>query len=54
MFLATQIEMILREMYDWVKPQCAVPVHGEHRHMIEHMKFRTRNESTTPCSSRKW
>ncbi|MGB9878697.1 MAG: ribonuclease J, partial [Candidatus Pelagibacter ubique] len=29
----------LREMYDWVKPQCAVPVHGEHRHMIEHMKF---------------
>ena len=29
----------LREMYDWVKPQCVVPVHGEHRHMIEHMKF---------------
>ena len=29
----------LREMYDWVKPQCAVPVHGEHRHMIEHMTF---------------
>ncbi|MDA7469639.1 ribonuclease J [Candidatus Pelagibacter ubique] len=29
----------LREMYDWVKPHCAVPVHGEHRHMIEHMKF---------------
>jgi len=29
----------LREMYDWVKPQCAIPVHGEHRHMIEHMKF---------------
>ena len=29
----------LREMYDWVKPECVVPVHGEHRHMIEHMKF---------------
>ena len=29
----------LREMYDWVKPDCVVPVHGEHRHMIEHMKF---------------
>ncbi|MDB3971234.1 ribonuclease J [Candidatus Pelagibacter sp.] len=29
----------LREMYDWVKPQCVVPVHGEHRHMIEHIKF---------------
>ena len=21
------------------KPQCAIPVHGEYRHMIEHMKF---------------
>ena len=29
----------LREMYDWVKPQCVIPVHGEHRHMIEHIKF---------------
>ena len=26
-------------MYEWIKPQCAIPVHGEHRHMIEHMKF---------------
>ena len=31
----------LREMYDWVKPNCVIPVHGEHRHMIEHMKFAT-------------
>ena len=29
----------LREMYEWVKPQCVIPVHGEHRHMIEHIKF---------------
>ena len=29
----------LREMYDWIKPECAIPVHGEHRHMIEHMNF---------------
>ena len=29
----------LREMYEWIKPQCAIPVHGEHRHMIEHMRF---------------
>ena len=29
----------LREMYDWVKPNCVIPVHGEYRHMIEHMKF---------------
>ena len=26
-------------MYDWVKPKCVIPVHGEHRHMIEHVKF---------------
>jgi ribonuclease J len=36
----------LREMYDWVKPQCVIPVHGEHRHMIEHMKFA--NEMMVP------
>jgi ribonuclease J len=29
----------LREMYEWVKPKCVIPVHGEHRHMIEHMNF---------------
>ncbi len=26
-------------MYDWVKPKCIIPVHGEHRHMIEHIAF---------------
>ena len=29
----------LKEMYDWVKPRCVIPVHGEHRHMIEHINF---------------
>ena len=29
----------LRDMYQWVKPQCVIPVHGEHRHMIEHINF---------------
>ncbi len=29
----------LREMYDWVKPTCVIPVHGEHKHMIEHVSF---------------
>jgi ribonuclease J len=29
----------LREMYDWIKPSCIIPVHGEHRHMIEHISF---------------
>ena len=29
----------LKDMYNWVKPQCVIPVHGEHRHMIEHINF---------------
>ena len=29
----------LREMYNWIKPKSIIPVHGEHRHMIEHINF---------------
>jgi ribonuclease J len=29
----------LKDMYKWVKPQCVIPVHGEHRHMVEHVDF---------------
>ena len=29
----------LKDMYDWVKPKCVIPVHGEHRHMKEHVTF---------------
>ena len=29
----------LKDMYNWVKPQCVIPVHGEHRHMAEHASF---------------
>jgi ribonuclease J len=29
----------LKEMYRWVRPKCIIPVHGEHRHMIEHISF---------------
>ena len=29
----------LKDMYNWVKPQCVIPVHGEHRHMAEHVAF---------------
>ena len=29
----------LKDMYQWVKPKAVIPVHGEHRHMIEHIKF---------------
>ena len=26
-------------MYNWVKPNCVIPVHGEHRHIKEHISF---------------
>jgi ribonuclease J len=29
----------LKDMYSWVRPNCVIPVHGEHRHMIEHINF---------------
>tara|TARA_Y100000590_G_scaffold422480_1_gene527261 strand:+ start:505 stop:2172 length:1668 start_codon:yes stop_codon:yes gene_type:complete len=29
----------LKDMYKWVKPKSIIPVHGEHRHMIEHISF---------------
>tara|TARA_B100000965_G_scaffold401788_1_gene426377 strand:+ start:815 stop:2473 length:1659 start_codon:yes stop_codon:yes gene_type:complete len=29
----------LKDMYNWIRPQSVIPVHGEHRHMIEHIKF---------------
>ena len=29
----------LKDMYTWVKPDSIIPVHGEHRHMNEHINF---------------
>jgi ribonuclease J len=29
----------LADMYQWIRPRIAVPVHGETRHLIEHEKF---------------
>ena len=29
----------LKDMYKWVKPRCIIPVHGEHRHMKEHVEY---------------
>ncbi|HIF62107.1 MAG TPA: ribonuclease J [Candidatus Pelagibacter sp.] len=29
----------LKSMYSWVNPRSVIPVHGEHRHMIEHLNF---------------
>ena len=29
----------LKDMYNWVKPKAVIPVHGEYRHMSEHINF---------------
>lgn len=29
----------LADMYQWIRPQIAIPVHGETRHLIEHEQF---------------
>lgn len=29
----------LSRMYDWVKPEIAIPVHGERRHLLEHARL---------------
>lgn len=29
----------LRDMYSWVRPKTAIPVHGEARHLVEHAKL---------------
>ena len=34
----------LKDMYNWIKPKCIIPVHGEHRHMKEHIIFAKKNQ----------
>ena len=29
----------LKQMYDWVKPDKLIPVHGEYQHLLEHKRF---------------
>ena len=29
----------LKDMYEWIKPNSIIPVHGEQRHMLEHINF---------------
>ena len=29
----------LKDMYEWIKPRAVIPVHGEQRHMLEHISF---------------
>ena len=29
----------LKDMYNWIRPKSVIPVHGEYRHMQEHISF---------------
>ena len=29
----------LKKMYEWIKPDLIIPVHGEYQHLVEHAKF---------------
>jgi len=33
----------LEQLYDWVKPELLIPVHGESRHLFEHARFAMEN-----------
>ena len=38
----------LKDMYQWVRPKAIIPVHGEQRHMIEHINFAKEMKITYP------
>ena len=40
----------LKDMYNWVKPKAVIPVHGEHRHMLEHINFAKEMQVPYPVS----
>ena len=40
----------LKDMYNWVKPKSVIPVHGEHRHMFEHINFAREMQVPYPVS----
>jgi ribonuclease J len=38
----------MKDMYKWIKPKCVIPVHGEHRHLMEHISFAKEMEVPHP------
>ncbi len=42
----------VEQMYRWIKPQIAIPVHGEARHLHEHLAFARRLEVPEPIEAR--
>ncbi len=42
----------VEQMYRWIKPQIAIPVHGEARHLHEHLALARRLEVPEPIEAR--
>jgi len=42
----------LAQMYDWIRPEIIVPVHGEPRHMAEHARFAVSHGVPKACLQR--
>lgn len=42
----------LKQMYEWVRPKVAIPVHGERRHLLEHARFAKTVGATTSIPGR--
>ncbi len=38
----------MNEMYNWIRPEISVPVHGEHRHLKEHNSFAKEKQIKQP------
>jgi len=38
----------MNEMYNWIRPEISVPVHGEHRHLKEHNTFAKEKQIKQP------
>jgi ribonuclease J len=42
----------LKQMYEWIRPKVAIPVHGERRHLLEHARFAKTVGATTSIPGR--
>ena len=38
----------MNEMYNWIRPEISIPVHGEHRHLKEHNTFAKEKQIKQP------
>ena len=44
----------LKQMYEWIEPNTVIPVHGEFKHLNEHIKFAKKLQYKESNNSREW